>query len=187
MVDSLLEGAGAVAIVTGLSAWLGRVWAGRILEKDRVRYQTQIETILVDMRTLRDKEVFVHRLQFEKEFSVYSELWRELLVLARALSAFRVLRDCTVKTHDEEVQNVVTTYNAFKNRVYDHRPFYAPDIYDFAKAVLDKAWLAFQNARDGRPTVEQIRESEKALTEISDKCIPTICAAIRKRIFPGIA
>jgi hypothetical protein len=159
LLESLLAGAGGIAIVFGLSAWLGRVWAARILEKDRVRYQTQMQTLLVDLKTLSNKELFVHRLQFEKEFTVYSELWRELLVLARALSAFRVLRIGTGNTHEEEVQKVVETYNDFKNRVYDHRPFYAPEIYDLAKSVLDKAGRAFRNVRDGRQTFEQEEES----------------------------
>lgn len=185
MLESFLAATGAVGIIGALAAWLGRVWARRILEKDRVRYQTQMESLLVEMRTSSHKEVFVHRLQFEKEFAVYSELWRELLVLGRALSAFRVLRVGTGKTHDEEVQNVVTTYNAFKDRVYDHRPFYAPEIYDLAKDVLDKAAHTFRNAREGRPTFEQEEESEEALTGINDVCIPAICAAIRRRIFPS--
>jgi hypothetical protein len=47
------------------SSWLGKVWANRILEKDRARYQTQIETLIEDMRTRDSKELFVHRLQFE--------------------------------------------------------------------------------------------------------------------------
>ena len=184
--DTFLAGAGAVAIIGALSTWLSKVWAARILEKDRIRYQTQMETLLVDLKTLSNKEVFVHRLQFEKEFSVYSDLWRELLVLGRALSAFRVLQNGTGNTHKEDVQKVVETSNNFKNRVYDHRPFYAPEIYDLAKTVLDKAWLAFQNARDERPTFEQTKESEQALTHINDTSIPAICAAIRKRGFPGV-
>jgi hypothetical protein len=95
------------------------------------------------------------------------------------------LQNGTGNTHKEDVQKVVETSNNFKNRVYDHRPFYAPEIYDLAKTVLDKAWLAFQNARDGRPNVEQTKESEQALTDINNTCIPAICVAIRKRVFPG--
>ena len=36
---------GAGAIIFGLSSWLGKVWANRILEADRVKYQTQLEVI----------------------------------------------------------------------------------------------------------------------------------------------
>jgi hypothetical protein len=33
---------GAAAIIFGLSSWLGKVWANRILEADKVRYQSEL-------------------------------------------------------------------------------------------------------------------------------------------------
>jgi hypothetical protein len=73
-------------IVIGLAAWLGKVWAGRILEMDRAKYTTIMENILADLRTRDTKELQVHRLQFEKEFEVYKELWTAALKYAEALN-----------------------------------------------------------------------------------------------------
>lgn len=53
----------AAAIMFGLSSWLGRVWANRILEADRVRYQSELEVI---------------KRYSEKQFHLYSDLWSSL-------------------------------------------------------------------------------------------------------------
>ena len=80
---SFLTGAGAIPVIAGLSAWLGKIWANRILEQDRTKYHTQIETLLQDLRTRDSKELFVHQLQFEKEFEIYKELWAKVLAYFR--------------------------------------------------------------------------------------------------------
>lgn len=54
---------GAAAIIFGLSSWLGKVWAGRILEADKVKYQSEFEVI---------------KRYSEKQFHLYSDLWSSL-------------------------------------------------------------------------------------------------------------
>jgi hypothetical protein len=90
--SSFAVGGIAVPAIIGLSTWLGKVWANRILEKDRVRYQTEMETLLEDLRTRQSKELFVHRLQFEKEFDIYKQLWVAVLALARTTREFRSIQ-----------------------------------------------------------------------------------------------
>ena len=36
---------GAAVIIVGLSSWLGKVWANRILEKDKLAYSSELERI----------------------------------------------------------------------------------------------------------------------------------------------
>ena len=182
MIEHFLTGAGAVAIVGGLSAWLGRVWANRILQKDRIKYETQMNTLLDELRTQSGKELFVHRLQFEKEFEVYLGLWKEVLRAGRASSAFRELRFESDKSRDEEIQDVVDTYNRLKDRVYDYRPFYAPEIYDLLKSLLAKIDAVRRNQRDARVAETQQEDTEKMLDEINN-LVPKICDSIRTRIF----
>jgi hypothetical protein len=98
---SFLAGGTTVPAIVGLSAWLGRVWANRILEKDRARYRTQMESLLEDLRTRESKELFVHRLQFEKEFEIYKQLWTGVLALGRAAREFRDLKIGPVKLPEE--------------------------------------------------------------------------------------
>lgn len=98
-----LAGAGAVGIIACLAAWLGKVWANRILQQDRTKYETQMQTLLQDFRKRIDKELFVHRLQFEKEFNAYLELWKRALPAARVGIPFRTLTRDYNDTHDEQV------------------------------------------------------------------------------------
>ncbi len=39
----------AFQIAEHVPAWLGKVWANRILEQDRAKYQIQIDTLLKDL------------------------------------------------------------------------------------------------------------------------------------------
>src|SRR4030042_5993789 len=82
----------ATAIIIGLSSWLGKVWANRILEQDKTKYKIQVDTLLEDLRTKKKKELFVHQLQFEKEFEIYKQLWEKVLVLGKAGTRFRSLQ-----------------------------------------------------------------------------------------------
>ncbi|MBU0719578.1 MAG: hypothetical protein KJ749_15145 [Planctomycetes bacterium] len=165
-----------------MSAWLGKVLANRILEKDRLRYQGQMETLLDELRTRSSKELFVHRLQFEKEFEVYVHLWKEMLEVGRAASRFRVLTFESSRTRDEEMQDLSEAYNRLKDQVYDHRPFYAPRVYDLTTKFLDKVRGVVQGHRGSLQAAAPTDDTERLLDEVNGM-IPEVCDAIRERIF----
>jgi len=78
MIESVLTSG---VIIIGLSSWLGKVWANRILEKDKLKYTSEIEWIkskyiqeLEKYKVQTEKSVFVHKLQYEKEFGIYIEI-----------------------------------------------------------------------------------------------------------------
>ena len=179
----LLTGTGAIGVIAGLSAWLGKVWANRILHQDRVRYETQMQTLLHDMRTRGEKELFVHRLQFEKEFEVYLGLWKELLHAGRAASEFRELKSDSGKSREQQLEELRLAMNRFNDRVYDYRPFYAPRIYDLTADLLKKLRTVHSYSRDPRRADRRTEDTEKLLDEINE-AVPQICDAIRERIFP---
>jgi len=54
---------GASAIILALSSWLGKVWANRILESDRARFQAQLDKM---------------KRYSESQFHLYNELWSAL-------------------------------------------------------------------------------------------------------------
>lgn len=54
---------GAALIIFGLSSWLGKVWANRILEADKLRYQSALAV--------------VNRYS-ETQFHLYNDLWSSL-------------------------------------------------------------------------------------------------------------
>ncbi len=194
--SSFVAGGIAVPIVVGLSTWLGKVWANRILEKDRIRYQTQMESLLEDLRTRESKELLVHRLQFEKEFEIYRQLWTAVLALGRATREFRDLKIGKAKSQGETLKEFADAFDGLNTVVFDNRPFYAPAVFEKTKAALDLAWeidrshakkALLQEARgDSDKNVEKLIELgehiEDTLNKINDS-IPPICDAIRARIW----
>lgn len=72
---------GAALIIIGLSSWLGKVWANRILEQDRFRYQSEIEKLRNELTSQREKGNFAFSMYFEGQFKIYNDLWVSLVEL----------------------------------------------------------------------------------------------------------
>jgi hypothetical protein len=76
MAGALITSFGSAgAVLWGLSHFLGKVWANRIFESDRAKYQKLIDEARTELdRTTRkvqaglDHAVYVSRAQFEAEF-----------------------------------------------------------------------------------------------------------------------
>lgn len=76
---------GGAAILFGLSSWLGKIWAEKILNSDRDRYQRQIETLKSELSSdvERLKSELALKLEIskrfsEKQFHLYNDLWSSL-------------------------------------------------------------------------------------------------------------
>jgi hypothetical protein len=67
---------GGSAIVFGLSTFLGKVWAGRILEKDKLKYQSEMESIKSEL----NKKIHEHNVAISRVDSQRAEAVRELYV-----------------------------------------------------------------------------------------------------------
>lgn len=72
---------GAAAIIMALSSWLGKVWAGRILEKDKLAYTSELERLKNQLRADADKQQLIFSLYFEGQFKIYNDLWVSLIGL----------------------------------------------------------------------------------------------------------
>ena len=76
---------GSSSLIIGLSSWLGKVWANRILEKDKLKYSSELEKVKSNYMT----ELEEYKLQLEKskmqflryseqQFTLYNDLYRNL-------------------------------------------------------------------------------------------------------------
>ncbi len=72
---------GSAVLIAGLSNWLGKVWAGRILEQDKKRYQEEIELIKKQYEVHFDGLKAVLLRYSENQFDIYRELWGSLCEL----------------------------------------------------------------------------------------------------------
>src|SRR5450432_3545409 len=79
-------------IVVGLSSWLGKVWAARLMQKDVAKYATELEALKSKfeqshrrLQSELDKTVFGHQLTTQNEFNGLSEIWKTIPPLERSM------------------------------------------------------------------------------------------------------
>lgn len=72
-------GGGALLVLT-FASWLGKIWATRILEKERAKYQKDLEGYKNDLDELK-----IIALRYSsKQFELYNEFWMALCDLENA-------------------------------------------------------------------------------------------------------
>jgi hypothetical protein len=115
-----------------------------------------------------DKKGLIHRFQFEKEFTIYSELWSALVDLRNATNSLRpFLSEKSAGETDEESLN--GRFNQFitaSNKVisiFDHsRPFYSSKVYEKVNKVLRNAkfeLIDFEHHGHGNEEQRKIRDN----------------------------
>jgi hypothetical protein len=134
---------GGGVIVVMLSSWLGKVWANRILEQDRLKYATEMEKLKSELdRTTRlfqgeiEKTLFVSKTHFETEFQILREIWQEVSVVRASMSPLRPQLDI-VDVRQTPVERLKESFEAYVPVVtkliqsVDHSsPFYPKEIYE---------------------------------------------------------
>ncbi len=93
-----LGGGGAVVLL--MSGWLGKVWANRILEQDRLKYTSELERFKNQLdRSTRllqaqvDRTVFVGRVHFETEFQALADIWAKVAHVRSTMAAVRPISE----------------------------------------------------------------------------------------------
>ncbi|WP_024593464.1 MULTISPECIES: hypothetical protein [unclassified Pseudoalteromonas] len=66
---------GSALLIAGFSTWLGKVWANRILEKDKLKYTSELEAIKSELQRESERQKVTFSLYFEGQFKLYNELW----------------------------------------------------------------------------------------------------------------
>ncbi|MDD4296364.1 MAG: hypothetical protein PHC69_05330 [Ruminiclostridium sp.] len=139
---------GAGAVLFGLSSWLGKVWANRILEKEKrvhteqlEKYKSELSKQIEFARSENEKRVFISRVQFEKEFQIYLEIWEALFDLY--LTTYNLFPVIDHIPSDEEkkleemkkrYEEYCTTYNTFSRIHNKFAPFYKKDLFEKLKS-----------------------------------------------------
>jgi len=94
---SIIAGAGGASIIIlGLSTWLGKVWAGRILEKeksnfakelaeDKHKYSLELEKVKREYEIQIESVKTILLRYSEKQFDIYGELWVSLCNLKKSM------------------------------------------------------------------------------------------------------
>jgi hypothetical protein len=154
-------------LVVALSSWLGKVWASRILEGDRVKYQREMAEVSASyerksafLRSELEKTVYVSRLHFETEFAALKEIWS---ALAEVRGVFVEIRSAgislpTIETQAETINRQVAAfgegYNKLSKAVHHNSPFYPKCIFDEVAKLIGIAYLEYFQVATMRPPGE---------------------------------
>jgi hypothetical protein len=192
---SILTVSTAGGIVVALSGWLGKVWAARILENERVALQRELEAfraqsgrVLEQHKYSLGKFSLVHKLQFEKEFRVYEDLWAQIVELRGAAMSLRPMIDYGGdSTKDEEIKRrlklVSDAFETCRKTVLTNQPFYHAPVYELANDLLSatrREAFDYQRGREGR-WAEYYEIAQKNADQIVGLA-NRICDIIRERI-----
>lgn len=183
----------SVATVAALSGWLGKIWADRILEKDKAKYQEEMESIRIrgqqDLERLKqdgqelleklklgqEKRLLAHRLQYETEFGIYTDLWATICKLNRMAWTRREL--ATREERDKACED-------FEEVFYRHSPFLPLDVVQVARKihslVAKSDYLTTLSSSEKDASWEEyMREYLHEFDELAEK----LAIAIRARIW----
>ena len=61
---------GGGAIIAGLSSWLGKVWADRLMAKETAKFREDLERLTKQL----ERKNYVSKVRFDAEFAIYREL-----------------------------------------------------------------------------------------------------------------
>jgi hypothetical protein len=145
----LLSLGGGGAVVVGLSSWLGKVWANRLMQKDIAKHSKELEELKTKFEAVNkrlqaelDKTLHVHHVQFEAEFKALYDIWAKLSAVRSSL-AVSSPRFSETETKGERLKRLndmtgqfTDAVVALKHAVHDQAPFYPKMIYEKLYEVI---------------------------------------------------
>ncbi|MDP1722441.1 MAG: hypothetical protein Q8L37_04495 [Candidatus Gottesmanbacteria bacterium] len=158
-----LGGAGGVVIY--FSTWLGRVWAARILEQDRLKYGRALEKTKADY----EKQLEAYKQELEKskslfirysesQFNLYNDLWGTLCKLKSTVD------DLWGQASAKNLMSFALHLNKTVSSIETHRLLIEDDHYEKLKSILNtlnKFRLSKENLIRLRQTTEDQIKSFK--------------------------
>lgn len=142
---------GGGAIVWGLSSWLGKVWANRILEDEKAKHQKEIEGYKSELRkelerigVIQDKALYISKAQYDYEYKIYQEIWKKLnrCIYATArlypgYENFPTDSEERKKYQLDKYQDYAHKFNDFLAAIEEYSPFYKDDFYNLFIELKD--------------------------------------------------
>lgn len=134
---------GGGVIVWGLSSWLGKVWANRIMEKERLEFTQQLEDYksklaqeLDYVGAIQNKALYISKSQYDNEYRIYQEIWDKLYkCIVQTTHLYPVFENVPSDKEGLEAYNLekyhtfIETYNLFSTAIDCYAPFYKEDFY----------------------------------------------------------
>ncbi len=182
------------AVLFGLSSWLGKIWAERILRTDRLRYERcladfrhQLNSEIEVLKAKNQRRVLVHKVQFETEFEAYKDIWTALSELSANTLALRPILD-SINLGESESERKTRRFKEWHEcmrfcceTIRRYEPFLPIVVLEKVDALTRSLNNeAIQYAK--LPNNQAYWEQQKQNSEKIDKLIDEVCDVIRERI-----
>ncbi len=138
---------GGVIIVFAASSWLGKVWASRILERERVKHQKDIEHYKNELNELK-----IISLRYSgKQFELYNEFWGSLCDLENS-GDFLI-----TQTDDESLERFKKQFKVTSLQIKKSYLFIEKNHFNQLQNLLNN----FKELQVGREKLLEMREIDK--------------------------
>ncbi|WP_195251355.1 hypothetical protein [Romboutsia sp. 1001713B170207_170306_H8] len=141
----LLSLGGGGVIVMGMSSWLGKVWANRILEDEKKKHQKEIEDYksqltekINHLNVINEKALHISKVQYDTEFNIYKEIWGKLFTCIINTNNLYPSGMVSVPTDEKELEEYndkkyklyMEAYKEFSITIDTYAPFYKEEFYN---------------------------------------------------------
>jgi len=108
---------GGGVIVLGLSGWLGKVWASRLMAADQAKHNRELEKLRADLTRENQSLLENERAKFSREI----EEWKAELIRANEASLSKLKSDLEIQRHSQikEYQDKLDIYRTVGDVVSD--------------------------------------------------------------------
>jgi hypothetical protein len=130
---------GSSVIIIGLSSWLGKIWANRIFEKERSKYEIDLEDYkkeinkeMQKLRTYDEKALHMSKIQYDKEFEIYQDIWKaqiDCFIASNFLFPKEENIEYTPNQRSTKLSEYIDTLNKYLRVIQYSAPFYKEDFF----------------------------------------------------------
>lgn len=162
-----------IPVIISIGALFWNFWQQKSIEK---------------LKRENEKANLIHKVQFEKEFEIYNDLWGKLIDLRNHTGALRPQMDSYDPNQSEEermkerLEKLNDSFNACLASFDKNKPFYPQDVYDkIEKALRLSRSEAIDYQHGDKHSREYWEDSKKNIDEMID-AMEKVCEIMRKRI-----
>ena len=158
------------ASVSGICAYLGKAWLEKHLLKQKNNYDTKLKEIQSDL----DKKNHVHRVQFEKEFQIYQEIWELVVKIQKSIF---LLNSCDDEDRKADLLEAINeNHNCFFDYYHGNKPFYPEEIHKSLNKIFGSS------IKDALKHDQQLTENDFVNLHKINSEVDNCAEMIRKRI-----
>lgn len=195
-VGALVGGAiGGTASILGLSRWLGDVWLGRILAREKAKYDVELEKLRAGyaeklegyknelersknlLQAHIGRSIFVTQAQLETEFDAYKKIFEDLAQIRLVMPAMHPMvrvasenetKDDRAKRLAAHLKTLAEAHDKAAKTIENLSPFYPQEILEKLNKCLHLVRIEILNVQTGGDrtfSIEWNRQGEKRVDE----------------------